>query len=480
MPENTYRNLCIFHILDGLRDGLSHFSQPSRVALVYAVAPDDPIRIYDPQRLLQDHEPILKEMYLDSGRWRENADGLKNMRRFGQIKVESNLQLAGLISCGGRSVSVFYQMWFTEHHPDMCSTGPTERWLEHAAWLLSHDLASDSTFCTGSSGYVLREYATHAVRDFIVDEINLMLGWDSRIRVYPVLDAVLGISKTREERAWPRGELVFVEPSVLPKIDFLVRFPQDEQPLLENHKHVRKLLLAVEDSKRKLVSDGAVIMGISEAVLPKFRITADFKGRHGFLSLNGGTVCSFSDGSFRSTTQQAKMVELEETLLESDIDPEVVHELFKIVASIVHNAQREEFGCTLVIDLKAPPAEIAGQRLQQPIDLRQHRFLFLAQNLAKADGALHIGADLHLHGFSCLLDGHRVAGEDRSRGARFNSALRFTSGNPDILVIVVSADRPVSVIQEGVELNAQCYWKPVTGLASQPPTIREWLETAGV
>jgi hypothetical protein len=46
--------------------------------------------------------------------------------------------LAGLISCGGRSSSVFFQMWFTDHHPDMCSIGPTERWLEHAAWRFSH------------------------------------------------------------------------------------------------------------------------------------------------------------------------------------------------------------------------------------------------------------------------------------------------------------------------------------------------------
>jgi len=29
-------------------------------------------------------------------------------------------------------------------------------------------------------------------------------------------------------------------------------------------------------------------------------------------------------------------------------------------------------------------------------------------------------------------------------------------------VIVVSADRPVSVIQEGVETSAQCQWTPVT------------------
>ena len=66
MSEDSYPNMCIFHTLDGLRDGLSHFSEPSRVALIYAVRSGDPIRVYDPQKLLQGHEPILKELYLDS------------------------------------------------------------------------------------------------------------------------------------------------------------------------------------------------------------------------------------------------------------------------------------------------------------------------------------------------------------------------------------------------------------------------------
>ncbi len=475
MLDESYRNLCIFHTLDGLRDGLSHFSHPSRAALIYAITPQDPIRVYDPQNLLRGHEPILKEIYLDSDDWSQNAPDFDKMRRFGQIQVEENLQLAGLISCGGRSHSVFYQMWFTEHHPDMCSTGPTERWLEHAAWLLSHDLASDNTFCTGTSGYVLREYATHAVRDFIVDEMNLMLGPDSHIRVYPILDAVLGISKTREEAAWPRGELLFVEPRSISQIDFIAKFPLMEQPAVDNFKHARKLLQSVEDSRRKLVSDGQHIVGIAHGEMPDSRITADFRGRHGFLILNGDVVCSFSDGSFHSTTHRAKMVQLEEILLESRLDPSAVHEMFKIVSRIVHTAEDKKYGCTLVIDLNGPPIEIAGQNLVKPLALDQEQCIALAEDLAKVDGALHIGADRKLHGFACLLDGRCVPSEDRSRGARFNSALRFTSENPNLIVVVVSVDRPVAVIQEGVELSAQCALKPFSGMIGLPPTLEHWI-----
>ena len=471
--------MCIFHTLDGLREGLSHFSEPSRVALIYAVRADDPIRVYDPQHLLKGHEPILRELYLDSDEWRSTPTDFEMVRRFGQIQVVKNLDLTGLISCGGRSYSIFYQMWFTEHHPDMCSTGPTERWLEHAAWLLSHDFSSDNKFCTGASGYVLREYATHAVRDYIVDELNLMMGLDTQLRVYPILDAILGISNTLEEGAWPLGSLIFVEPRLLDMINFLARFPALEQPALENFKHVRKLLQAVEHSQRKLVSDGKTILGIASGELPDFYLIADFRRRHGFLILPSGPMCSFSDGSFKSTTHQAKLVQVEEALLESRIDPQQASNLFKIVSNIVHNAENQKHGCTVIIDLNDTPVNISGQKLTRSLDLEQQDYLDLAKSLSKVDGALHIGADSHLHRFACLLDGRTVAGEDRARGARYNSALRFTTEHKDILVVVVSADRPVSIIQEGVELSAQCQWKPDSSCTILPPTLEEWIQQSG-
>jgi predicted DNA-binding transcriptional regulator AlpA len=125
--------------------------------------------------------------------------------RFDHHLPEKNLQLAGLISFGGRSRSIFYQMLFTEHHPDICSMGPTERWIEHAAWRFSHDISNECNLFTGISGSFLREYATHAVRDYIVDRMNWILGWDTHLRIFPTLDTVLGISRTIEEGAFPRG-----------------------------------------------------------------------------------------------------------------------------------------------------------------------------------------------------------------------------------------------------------------------------------
>lgn len=475
MGKTNFIFKCINDTAEGLCDGLSHFSGPSRVALIYMIAANDAPCIYDPQRLLRGHEPILEELYLDRTQWLKKASPAQFINRFGHCFPEKNLQLTGLISYGSRSKSVFYQMWFTEQHPDMCAIGPTERWLEHAAWRLSHDVANEAELYTGISGSFLREYAHHAVRDHIVDQMNIRLGWDTPLRIFPTLDAILGISKTREEGAWPRGRLIFVESGVIENLNYVIRFPIRDLPLLINFKHVRKLLQAVECSPRVLVSDSRHIVGMAEPPLPSFYLAADFCGQYGYVSINEEPVCSFSDGCFSSTTHRANLVQVEEALLESDLNTDCGSQLLKIVTQLVHNAQANRFGCTLVIDLNDPHVTIAGHTLEQPLDLQQPNFMALAESLTRLDGALHICGDLKLHGFACLLDGHKIANEDRSRGARFNSALRFTKEWANVIVVVVSSDHPVSVIREGLELSAQCEWYPHFASVIEPQPLVQWI-----
>jgi hypothetical protein len=475
----TFLCHCIGDTLDGLRDGLTHFSGPSRAAVIFAMQPDTPMLIVDPQSLLNGHEPRLNELFIENQSWREFTPVSRDSMKFSHITAEKNLQLTGLISYGGRSGAICYQMWFTEHHPDMCSIGPTERWLEHAAWRFSHDMANESALYTGISGGFLREYATHAVRDDLVDRMNVILGWDTRLRIYPILDAILEISRTLEEGAWPRGELVFVEPTALQQIPFLAHFAPSEQPAMENIKHVRKLLAAVEHAGLKLVSDGCSVAGIATHQLPAFTITADFRGGHGFLRVVDDTVCSFSDGAYHSTTRRANLVHLEEALLETDLDTGTGHTLFKIFTALVHQAEAEKHGATLVLDLNRTPLTLSGQRFDRPLDLTDPPNLNLARSLLQVDGALHIGVDKHLHGFACLLDGRAIIGENRARGARYNSALRFTAEHSDIIVVVVSADRQVSVIQSGIEISAACQWKPVSHRIIQPVALEEWVNRNG-
>ena len=152
------------------------------------------------------------------------------------------------------------------------------------------------------------------------------------------------------------------------------------------------------------------------------------------------------------------------------------YELLRIVRGILDRAGRRRHGCSMVLDFCDPPVALSGQQLGETLDLRIPEYLAFAQSVTKVDGALHIGVDGRLHGFACLLDGRSVPTEDRSRGARFNSALRFTAQNPDVIVVVESSDRPVSVIHGGVELSGRCEWEPFTMCAGAAPTLEEWLK----
>ncbi|MCG8617518.1 MAG: DNA integrity scanning protein DisA nucleotide-binding domain protein, partial [Desulfobacterales bacterium] len=306
-------------------------------------------------------------------------------------------------------------------------------------------------------------------------EMNVRIGWDTRMRVYPILEAVLKISRTPEEGEWPRGKLIFVEKESIPKMNFILELPEAEQPYLDNVKHIRKLLVSVEKSDLKLVATENTIIGITRESHPDFSILADFKGRYGFLGLNDAPVCSFSDGHFKSTTHKAKLVQVEEALVDADMDAENAAVLFKIVAGIVHNAASHRHGCSVVIDLNNPPVSIMGHSLLHPLDLKNQDNYDLAQSLSKVDGALHIGADIKLYGFACLLQGRNVPGESRARGARFNSALRFTAEHENVIVIVVSSDTLVSVMMGGHVLKTK--WKPENALICKIPVpLEQWVD----
>ncbi|THB65697.1 MAG: DNA-binding protein [Desulfovibrio sp.] len=469
----TYQ--CIYHILDGLRMGLSSFSGTSRVSVIYAMEPEDPLHVYDPQGLLRDHEPPLREFYRDSGSWRLSFPQVRTTRSFETISED--IQLVGMISFAAKSPTMFYQRWFTEHHPDMCCTGPSVEWMENAAWLLSQHCGDANVSLAETSGHVLQQWALHAVRNFIVDERSKVLGLDTHLRIYPVLESVLAISRTLEEGKAARGDLAFVEPKFLPDVRFLARFPDMEPPLLTNTKHVRKLLQTAEDPDHMLVSDGMCVLGIATHPLPPSSIKATFFGGPGFLHLDDNCICSFSDGGYRSSNRRAKLVQLEESLLDTDLDSFARHHMFQVISRLVHSAQRRKHGCTLVVDLNSRPVKIPGQHLVDPLDLLDPAQLSLTKSLSQVDGALHLGADLKLHGFACLLDGRAVAVESRSRGARFNSALRFSSEHEKILVVVVSEDRGVSIIQHGMEMTAVCDWKPFYACLTPPPTLEDWLKS---
>jgi hypothetical protein len=472
--DPDFINTLVCEILRGVRDGLCRFSGASRVAVIYQLSPGDEFYICDPRELLRGHELKIRSTLLTEQRQPVMQEPPPYEHPYRICRQVRRLELDGIIAFGCQSAPVHYQIWCTDHHPELLSKAPIERWLEHAALRFSHDVTNQAELYSGISGWFLREYATHAV----LDQITRMRSHTSptaTLDIYEILSAILQISKTREEKKSPHGRLIFMEPESTRELDYLCRFYPDQQPLLTNPKHVRKLLQAVQQFRNKLISDGAHIVGIARGRIDAFHITADFRGLYGFLTVNDQPVCSFADGSYSSSTHQAKLFEIEEALLDYDISGTVRSNLFHIAASIVHHAESEHFGCAIVLDLNEPLGKIAGQNLVAPLDLERSNLLDLACDLARVDGALQIGADGHLHRFGCLLDGEAISGEDRARGARYNSSLRFTAHSPNTIIVVVSSDRRVSVLRDGKKYES--HWKLEADGAPCSQTIKltEWL-----
>ncbi|MDJ0622035.1 MAG: diadenylate cyclase [Desulfocapsaceae bacterium] len=474
--DQFFVNTCINDTLHGLREGLSHFSGDSSAAIIFRLKGDPCLSIYDPYNLLRGHELKLENFYFGNDSIANIPEYQGDSNCYSEIENVPEMQIDGLLSFGGCSATVPYQMWFTDHHPDLSSTGPTERWLEHAVLRFSHDIANEADLYTGVSGKFLREYSTYAIHDHITKETIRLTGRSTELDVYPILEAILAISKTREEGAFPRGELVFVPPEAINEVQFMARFDASELPRLNHYKHVRKLLQSVEGTDHKLISDGISIHGVSYSRLPRFSVTADYHGRYGYLRINEEAVCSFSDGRYQSSSLRAKLFEVEEILLDYDLQSQTRDNLFHIISTLVHNAQSMKHGCTFILDLNTVPAKISGQMLRNPIDLNNPDFIELASGFSRVDGALHICRDQHLHSFACLLDGRAIEAEDRARGARFNSALRFTAENPKTVVVVVSVDRPVSVIQGGMVVDGQCQWRSKPNITLAPRLLKDWLK----
>ena len=60
-------------------------------------------------------------------------------------------------------------------------------------------------------------------------------------------------------------------------------------------------------------------------------------------------------------------------------------------------------------------------------------------------------------------------------GTRYNSALRFSTEHSDTLLVVVSSDRPVSIIQYGMEFRNQSTWRSPTFSTPEPVEFEEWV-----
>jgi hypothetical protein len=478
MPElvvKTDLHLTVFHLLRGLHQGLSRFSGQSRTALLVVENRDASPHVYDPQNLLKDHKREIIDYYGRDNAWKEDLVSLSRA-----AKDSGNFapcaELPGTIAVGYCSSGLLYQAWFAEHHPSAPGSGVIARWLKHAAYVLSCEPFrwTRPRIHPRTLGTALEWYTLQAIQGYLESELHRMLGRPARPAIDDILSNIAGISTTYEEGRRASGKLVIVEEELLPNINFLAHFPGNETLRFGNWKHTRKLLSTVQDTRLGLVSDGHGIVGISGEPLPDHALSVEFKSGRGEIFLSGNLVCTVSDGRFYSSRLTPNLEALGTALQGIGLRERKVKRLLGIVSRLAEKAIQDRHGCTLVVDPTETPRDLAGQRLEPPIDLKQAKTMRLAFSMAGVDGALHIDVRGFLHAFGCILDGSSVYNEDHSRGARFNSALRFSAANEHLIPVVISEDRHVFVFLDGVHLTEPAVRPPISEADAEPTPLREW------
>lgn len=462
--------ILIFQVIEGLRRGLTRFLGPSRVAVLMSAAEGEPLHVFDPYELLAGFRSELSQHYLESSAWREHPPFSRDI---GEAYNCAGPLVPGLVSWGRQSAAVPYQMWFAECPQALCSTGPVQQWLAKASWIMAHELALGASLFTSSATHTLESYGLYAVSDFLLDELRRISRMEPGFKPEDVLKAICAISTTYEEGRRASGALMFLNPRFLDYLPSFVRFPEGSCPSIRDARHARKLLTMVEDTSRFLVSDGAAILGIGHGCLPDSAIVATFRSGHGEIQLGSQLVCTFRDGDLSGLGRSPQLHELEAALLRREGSSATRAMVIHGVMNLVQRAADRSHGCTIVIDFGKPPQRLHGQSLENPIPVIEN--LDLIEGMSRVDGALHIDAECDLHAFACLLDGKAVADEDLSRGARYNSALRFTASYPEAIAIVVSADGPLAILEGGRQVNQSPGWVKRESVYVQPPTLETWL-----
>jgi hypothetical protein len=256
---------------------------------------------------------------------------------------------------------------------------------------------------------------------------------------YSLFDNFCTVASLRYEGSEAAGLIVFAHPGeVAPAVAF-------REPVgLGSHRAVRKLL-ELCSGELWLLSEQNRVVGVGRGdPADGRRLMVRFLRQHTWELVRGGEVLmrvTLGEASLPRT--ELPEAELADTLRRrfGGIDPADVATL----TGLVRAAATQKNGTTVVIT--ARPAEEAHRLRSQglpihpaPLDAEALRAV------TNIDGAILVGVDGTCLAVGVILDGHATAKGAPSRGARYNSALRYVRERPDCIAVVLSEDGTADVL----------------------------------
>jgi len=205
---------------------------------------------------------------------------------------------------------------------------------------------------------------------------------------------------------------------------------------LNDHKHIVKSLQLVK-SFGCLWADQNGLRGVV-ADAPHDSLLAEFNRGIVHLSYDSKPVCRIVNGEICYVLKEPKAL----------LAPWLGNEgtCNDLVMSVIQSCRRERHGGTLALVPQVPKFAMTGQKLDTVIS-GPEKFI---GHMSSVDGALLLDFDGKVYGYGYILDGDADPETERlSRGARFNSGLRFSKRIPDGYVLVISEDGPLTLFQNG-------------------------------
>ena len=169
---------------------------------------------------------------------------------------------------------------------------------------------------------------------------------------------------------------------------------------------------------------------------------------HGSWELSHAGVPLLRVDNTRPTLPQARLLESHFARTVSWLFPEAKADDISSLWALAAGAAEQEHGTTLVIHRNA--AREAARLLPQALIIEptvlSDSTLHAITNI---DGAVLVSPDARCHAVGVILDGRATGTGDPSRGARYNSAVRYllSAGN-NCLVIIVSEDGMINLLPD--------------------------------
>jgi hypothetical protein len=356
------------------------------------------------------------------------------------------------------TASVAYQLWVLECFPEHIgeTRGVLQEWLRLAAWsytaerFSSEDLGVIGAYRAADS---LELKASEAVSAHLTRSRGGDLSSPDNMNWPGLIRCIQRVSRALEEGHRAGGTIAFLSEAAHPRARWITRINSPTPISLSNSKHIVKLLQSVsEDDKLALAASNTHLLGILRLSESEVPVRAQFTNGAALVTVGSDHICRVHDGRFRSIIDRGSLLARVCASLSVTEGPTPPEGVLRSIGGVLDSAECQGFGCTFAYRPEFDTGQPSSHWLEDPIKLSQETAAAntrLVSGMARVDGAVLVDSQSMVRGFGAILTGHGVDGEDLSRGARFNSALRYSALYPDSIVITQSQDGPLAVFYGG-------------------------------